>query len=186
MTDIRFTTHFYGNEISDYGKQNGYVDYRCFAKAFDGVLNNEIMLTLGNNGFYFEPVNGFGYYYEDSDGNRYTEDEKEEKIEELEARIDELETIKADTEDDREYMNADSEIDRINEEIDTLNEEHEENGEIFQYYIVDDNGANLIQEYTTDPLFYCEAVDMYIWGVTHYGTSWDYVLTDIKCEKCEA
>jgi hypothetical protein len=23
---------------------------------------------------------------------------------------------------------------------------------------------------------------MYIWGVTHYGTSWDYVLTDIKIE----
>ena len=30
-------------------------------------------------------------------------------------------------------------------------------------------------------VYYSEELDLYIWGVTHYGTSWDYVLTDIKC-----
>ena len=25
-----------------------------------------------------------------------------------------------------------------------------------------------------------EKLDIYIWAVTHFGTSWDYVLTDIK------
>lgn len=30
-----FGTHFCGNEISDYGKQNGFVDYATLAKSFD-------------------------------------------------------------------------------------------------------------------------------------------------------
>ena len=52
--------------------------------------------------------------------------------------------------------------------------------EIYQYFIVDDNGAKLIQDYTDDPLFYNEELDLYVWGITHWGTSWDYVLTEIK------
>lgn len=54
--------------------------------------------------------------------------------------------------------------------------------DIYQYFIVDDNGANCIQDYTNDPLFYNEELNLYVWGIdlTHYGTSWDYVLTDIK------
>lgn len=34
--------YFYGNRISDYGLQNGYVDYGTLAKAFAAVLNNDI------------------------------------------------------------------------------------------------------------------------------------------------
>lgn len=55
--------------------------------------------------------------------------------------------------------------------------------EIFQYYIVSSYGAEQIEYWTDDPLFYNEQLDMYVWGVTHWGTSWDYVLTDIKIEK---
>lgn len=29
-------------------------------------------------------------------------------------------------------------------------------------------------------LYYIDELDMYILGVTHFGTSWDYVLTDIE------
>lgn len=58
--------------------------------------------------------------------------------------------------------------------------------DIFQYFIVDDKGAKIIQEYTNNPLFYNEELDMYVWGITHYGTSWDYVLTDIKLNCGEA
>ena len=35
---------------------------------------------------------------------------------------------------------------------------------------------------TNEIVFYSEDLDMYLWGVTHYGTSWDYVLTDIKID----
>lgn len=54
--------------------------------------------------------------------------------------------------------------------------------EIFQYFIVSSHGAELLQEYTNDPVFYLPVIDCYIWGVTHFGTSWDYVLTDVKLE----
>ena len=60
-------------------------------------------------------------------------------------------------------------------------EETESYEDIFQYYIVSDNGAEILKE-AGEIVYYNEALDMYLWGVTHYGTSWDYVLTDIKIE----
>lgn len=54
--------------------------------------------------------------------------------------------------------------------------------EIFQYYIIDDRGADILQQYTNEIVYYIPSLDIYIWGVTHYGTSWDYVLTDIKID----
>ena len=35
--------YYYGNTISEYGMQNGRVDYATLAKCFDAVLNNDIM-----------------------------------------------------------------------------------------------------------------------------------------------
>lgn len=59
-------------------------------------------------------------------------------------------------------------------------EETESYTDIFQYFIVSNSGAQIIQDTTDEILFYNEILDMYVWGVTHYGTSWDYVLTNIK------
>lgn len=60
-------------------------------------------------------------------------------------------------------------------------EENDEYVEIFQWFIVSDTGARMIQDYTDEILYYHEELDIYLWGVTHYGTSWDYVLMDIPC-----
>ena len=60
-------------------------------------------------------------------------------------------------------------------------EENDEYTEVFQWFIVSDNGAQMIQDYTDEILYYHEDLDIYLWGVTHYGTSWDYVLMDIPC-----
>ena len=49
-----------------------------------------------------------------------------------------------------------------------------------QYFIISNNGAEILKDYTNEIVFYNEALDMYVWGVTHWGTSWDYVLTDIR------
>ena len=76
-----------------------------------------------------------------------------------------------------EYMN-DFEV--VNGEV--VDEETEDYVEIFQYYIIDDNGADILMRETNEIVFYSEDLDMYLWGVTHYGTSWDYVLTDIKID----
>lgn len=112
--------YFYGQEISQYGIENGYVDYAAFSKAFDAVLNNNIIQMTQEIGFW-ELVNGSDY----------------------------------------------------DEEEDTF-------AEVFQWYIVSDQGASIIETHTDELLYYNEELDMYVWGVTHWGTAWDYVLTDIE------
>lgn len=51
---------------------------------------------------------------------------------------------------------------------------------VFQDYIITERGYEFLQEYTDELVFYNEKLEMYIWGITHFGTSWDYVLTNIK------
>lgn len=55
--------------------------------------------------------------------------------------------------------------------------------EVYQYYIVTDSGARLLAELTDELVYYHSELDMYIWAITHYGTGWDYVLTDVKLIK---
>ena len=114
--------YFYGNEISAYGQEHGFLDYATFAKAFDAVMNNHIFGMGWEIGSGWELVNGSMY-----------------------------------------------------------DEENDEYTEVFQWFIVSDNGARMIQDYTDEILYYHEELDIYLWGVTHYGTGWDYVLMDIPC-----
>ena len=151
--------YFYGNEISEYGQQHGYVDYGTLAKAFDAVLNNDIIKRTWDVVGYWEQESGFV--------------DNTEEIEELQEKIEEL---MLDNEND-EYT---EEIDELQERIDELEEEQDYTDEIYQYYIVSDNGAEILKN-INEIVFYNEELDMYVWGVTHWGTSWDYVLTDIKC-----
>lgn len=117
--------YFCGNEISNYGKEHGFLDYDTFSRAFDHVLNNSIFQLGQDIGYGWELVNGLDFDYEE-----------EEIIEEP---------------------------------------------EVFQWYIVSDSGAQIIQDYTNEILYYHDKLDIYLWGVTHWGTGWDYVLTDIPC-----
>ena len=52
--------------------------------------------------------------------------------------------------------------------------------EVYQYYIISEAGADILQEFTDEIVYYHQDLDMYVWGITHFGTSWDYVLTDVK------
>ena len=161
----RFNDYFYGNKISDYGLENGYVDYRTFAKAFDAVLNNDIMNKTCDIG-YWEMVSGF---VDNSD-----------EIEELNEQIEELEAKNEDEPD----AATDDQIEELQQRIEELEQAQEDYDEVFQWYIIDDNGARICQEFN-EIVYYNEELDMYLWGVTHWGTSWDYVLTDIECAKIE-
>ena len=53
--------------------------------------------------------------------------------------------------------------------------------DVFQWFIVSDNALHLLEE-ANELVLYSELLDCYIWGVKHYGTSWDYVFTDIKID----
>lgn len=162
-----FTTHFYGNEISKYGQDHGFVDYRTLAKAFDGVMCNEVT-SLPDFWECVEFTNGGLYSYEDADGNEISEEEYRRQIDSYELG--------------EEYFDGDS--NEISEEEYNRNlEAYEKDNEIMQYFIISGNGVGILEELTNEIVMYYPPCDMYIWGVTHWGTSWDYVLTDIPCDK---
>lgn len=160
-----YGSHFYGNKISDYGLEHGYVDYRTLSKAFDAVLSNDFMANTYEIG-YWEQISGF---VDNSD--QITE--IDEKIEELE----ELITMDSTEEEDAKIT---AKIEELEEQKEDLEEEQERQPEIYQYYIVSGSGAEILEE-CNEIVFYNETLDLYVWGVTHWGTSWDYVLTDIPC-----
>lgn len=109
----------YGEKVSDYGLENGYLDYQTLAKIVgDCVLNNNIFEYAGYENWELESGEE-----EDEEGNFY---------------------------------------------------------EVYQYYIVSYSGAMMLKRLTDEIVYYNEELDMYLWGITHFGTSWDYVLTDIK------
>ena len=63
----------------------------------------------------------------------------------------------------------------------------EEQIDVYQYFIVDFSSwtYELMTKYSEQfgkefILYYIEELDLYILGVTHLGTGWDYVLTDIE------
>ena len=162
---VHKSPYFYGNKISDYGLENGYVDYATLSKAFDAVLVNDItkLFFADINGEFNEPeqVNGF---VDNSD-----------EIDELNDRISDL---MLENDDDSKT----AEIDELQERIDELEQEQDNNPEIFQYFVISGYGAQILQELTDEIVYYLPIIDCYVWGVTHWGTSWDYVLTDIPVE----
>ena len=115
----RNNKYFCGIEIEEYGRKNGYIDYKTLASAFEGVLCNGIMEKTENADLgYWEQENG--------------------------------------EEDESNYEK-----------------------EIFQEIIVDNNGANILKDFTDEILYYNEELDMHVWCITHYGTAWSHVLTEI-------
>lgn len=164
-----FGKYFYGHEISKYGQENGRVDYRTFAKAFDAVLANNIMSRTADIG-YWEQVSGFI-------DNSEQIDEIREQIEELENQRDDLDDTESETAEEIEDKIRD-----LEEQIEELEQEEADPDEIYQWYIISDPGAEICKEFG-EIVFYNEELDLYLWGVTHWGTAWDYVLTGIECEK---
>lgn len=153
--------YYYGNEISQYGLEHGRVDYATLAKCFDTVLNNDIMQLTYDIG-YWNQVSGII--------------DNADEIEELEEKRDELE----EQNESSPSQILENEIDEINDQIEELEREQDDQ-EVFQWYIVDDWGARLLQD-IDQIVYYNETLDMYLWGVTHCGTSWDYVLTSIAID----
>lgn len=104
----------YGVEVSEYGLENGYLDYKALANIMgDCIANN---------------------------------------------------TVREETKYDWEMVNG----------------ELEDNELICHEFIISEYGYKLLADYTDEVVFYNEQLDIYVWAVTHTGTSWNYVLTDIK------
>lgn len=154
--------YYYGNPISEYGLEHGYVDYATFSEAFNAVLNNEIISSTYDIGCWNQ-VSG--------------QVDNSEEIEELGKKLDEL----VEQNETNPSQILENEISKIEEEIEELEDEEYEEPEVFQYFIVDRLGVQLLQD-INEILYYNEELNMYVWGVTHCDTSWDYVLTSIAID----
>lgn len=126
--------YYYGNAISECGMQNGRVDYATLAKAFDAVLNNDIMNLTYDIGSW-EQVNGIV--------------DNSEEIEELEEKRDELE----EENENNPSQIIENEINEINEQIEELESEQCDDPEVIQWFIISDWGARLLQQETSDKLY---------------------------------
>lgn len=50
--------------------------------------------------------------------------------------------------------------------------ESEEAVDIYQYYLIDDRTAYSLQYHTDEIILYSEMLNLYVLGVTHFGTMW--------------
>ena len=76
--------------------------------------------------------------------------------------------------------------------INSYNEETGESEDIFQYFIVDCDNWRMeqyqkwLQENEKESdiiLYYDNRLEIYVLGVTHFGTHWDYVPTSIEIKR---
>ena len=194
MATVWKSEYFYGNKISDYGLQEGYVDYKTLAKCFDAVLCNDILFETGYD---YEQVSGFpDDYYDEIDKLRWEIEDLEQEKTEIEDSLMELaeearKTTRQDVwaklqNEEQEFRarlrNIEDRLDECLTEIDDLEDEIENySPEIMQYYIVSDNAVDIL-ELNNEIVYYIDKLGLFVWGVTHWGTSWDYVLTNIKIE----
>lgn len=182
--DKKWTSkYFFGNEISSYGLENKRVDYATLAKAFDAVLCNNI--PQADPSIFENIVSGSFERYEDTNGNIYDYTEAQDKIEELQAVVDDIADCITNDTDPSEYLYKDDyeysheTIEELEQDIDAL--ECPNKQDIYQFYLVSDNAKDPL-EMANEIIFYSELLDCYVWGVTHFGTSWSYVLTDIEID----
>ena len=53
--------------------------------------------------------------------------------------------------------------------------------DIYQWYIIRESDVHLLEN--DYPIYYCDELDLYILGITHYGMSWDMVYTNVEIPK---
>ncbi len=162
--------YFCGNKISEYGLQHKRLDYGTLAKGFDCV----------DAGYLMEKTWETGYWEQESGLVDYTEEKEaiEERLEEIDDQMNDL--IDDDKEDSPKYSALEEEKAKLEEQLEEYEDAEQSQPEVYQYFIVSHSGAEILEE-INEIVYYNEELNLYVWGVTHWGTSWDYVLTDVPC-----
>lgn len=62
-------------------------------------------------------------------------------------------------------------------------DEDEADEEVFQWFIISEDSAEFFVHYTNELIYYSESFDIYLLGVTHFGTAWRCVMTEWKIEE---
>ena len=163
---------FWGVELNEEELRSHRLSYYTVSKQFNAVLCNNIPEV--DPSIFDNIESGDFYLYYDAYGNELDRNEWEEKKEQIEEVISDLEDQEWETE--RQERIALNHIEELKKELDDFEECPQE---IYQYYIVGDSALWYLQK-MGELVFYSELLDVYVWGVCHWGTSWDYVMTRIK------
>jgi len=51
--------------------------------------------------------------------------------------------------------------------------------EVYQWYVISQSGYDYLKKYTTEIIGYSELLGIHYWGITHFGTVWSHVFTDV-------
>ncbi len=172
MKYIHTSKYFYGKKLTDEEIKDGYISYATLASCFDAVLCNNIASNIFEEG---EQVNGF---IDNSDEIN----DAEEEIADLEEELKELEENNDDEKHAEQIEELKNRIEGLQDHIDELQEEQDSLPEVFQWFIISDFGAKVLNNSTNELVYYLPSLDVYVWGVCHWGTSWASVSTDIRIE----
>lgn len=63
---------------------------------------------------------------------------------------------------------------------DETGEATEDFKEIYQIYAINQSGADYLTDNTDELVYYNSELDTYFWAITHFGTPWSDVYTEIK------
>ena len=143
----------YFNQVaSDYAKENNKLDYAGLAKLVGShILCNNITEVDPS---IFENVHCGSLYYIDEDRAK---DDYEYHVEVCKEKGEEYPPYE--------------------EWLEENEDDYKCEDEIYQYYLVDDT---YWLEKAGELVLYSDLLDCYVWCITHCGTGWDYVLTDIE------
>lgn len=181
---------FLGSEISQYGIDNNRVDYAALASTYQHICCSDKLFSITND---WEIVNGEEYYYCEG-SKRYSSDERNERVDELQEEIDTLNDRKYtyiamldETDSLHKIKRLEALIeavdDRISEYENIISElDKEIYDDVFSYYIIDESGVRILQDYTNELVYYSAKLETYIWGFKRNGTSWSYLLTSIEID----
>lgn len=155
---------YYDVTASNTGIENNRVDEETLFQVIKGISADDIFKKTQEYGIgNWELVNGSLYVHYDCEGNDYTDEEAQEKIQELEELID----------------NADEEDEIAAWKADIQNLEDGVAYDIHQIYLVSEKAARILIEESDEIVFYNQELNTYVWCITFCGADWSEVLTSI-------
>ena len=165
------TIIFWGCKLNNEEIKNHRLSYKTLASQFEAVLCNNICEVDPNLFDNLESGDFYSYYIA---GEEVSENDFNERKEQIEDAIVELNFEEWETEEQKIIIDE-----HIKQLEDQLADFETLKNEVFQWFIVS-NSALWYLKRAGELVFYSDILDCYIWGVCHWGASWDYVMTSLR------
>ena len=164
---------FWGVELNEEEIKNKRLSYGTVAKQFDAILCNDILKIDNSLIDNLESGDFMSYYINGEETDRETYEELKEKYEDEQSELLFYENW---GEDNPKAETLEKRYDELTELLDQFEEIEDE---VFQWFLVGESALCYLKK-MGELVFYSDLLGCYVWGVKHWGTSWDYVMTNLK------